>query len=81
MSAKGQGWERWLQQAGCPCLMTTFRNCENMLCWAMGPDSTVRLGRGSGVENSPLVRSLLGWEPRSHSGKAKHSHQSRRDSG
>lgn len=33
------------------------------------------------MENSPLVRSLLGWEPRSLSGKDRWCHESKRDLG
>lgn len=39
------------------------------------------VGEGLGVENYPLVRSLLRWEPRSLSGKERRCHSSRKDLG
>lgn len=43
---KGQGWERWLQQAGCPFLVTAFRNCRDRSWVGPGPGSAMQLGGG-----------------------------------
>ena len=44
---KGQGWERWLQQAGCPHSVTAFRNCRDR-SW-VGLGSWLCHGAGEGL--------------------------------